>query len=383
MNVYLDNAATTPIDDRVIELMARILKENYGNPSSIHSHGRKSRTLIEKSRKKVSKALGVAPGEIFFTSGGTEADNMALTCAINDLDCTHIITSPLEHHAVLHTADHIGDCHKEVKVSHVGLTENGHIDTDSLRAILEENKDRKTIVSLMHANNEIGNMIDLGEIGGICKEYNAYFHTDTVQTIGHWDVKPKEYGVHFLAASAHKFNGPKGSGFIYIDESVQVKPFIHGGAQERNMRGGTENLVGIVGLAKALELSLAEKDEVKANIMAMRNHFISRLKNEIDGVSFNGDYEGRTNYIPLNVAFPSHKDSDMMLFNLDIAGISASGGSACSSGSNIGSHVLQAIKADPTKTSIRFSIGRYNTMEEIDYTVDKLVEIVVSKPATV
>lgn len=383
MNVYLDNAATTPIDERVIELMTRVLRDNYGNPSSIHSHGRKSRTLIEKSRKKVANALGVAPGEICFTSGGTEADNMAITCAVHDLGCNHIITSPLEHHAVLHTAEHIGQCHKEVKVSLVSLTPNGHIDTESLKQILAENKDRKTLVSLMHANNEIGNMIDLAEIGGICEEFNAYFHTDTVQTIGHWDVKPKECKVHFLAASAHKFNGPKGSGFIFIDESVQVKPFIHGGAQERNMRGGTENLAGIVGLAKSLELSLAEKDEVKANILAMRHHFIERLQNEIEGVSFNGDYEGRCNYIPLNVAFPNHKDSDMMLFNLDIAGISASGGSACSSGSNIGSHVLRAINADPNKTSIRFSIGRFNTMEEIDYTIDKLVEIVVGKTAAV
>ncbi len=383
MTVYLDNAATTPIDDRVIELMARILKENYGNPSSIHSHGRKSRTLIEKSRKKVANALGVAPGEICFTSGGTEADNMALTAAVNDLGVNHIITSALEHHAVLHTAEHIGKAHSGVKVSMVGITENGHIDTESLKNLFEANKDRKTLVSLMHANNEIGNMIDLAEIGAICKEYGAYFHTDTVQTIGHWDVKPKECGVHFLAASAHKFNGPKGVGFIFIDENVQVKPFIHGGAQERNMRGGTENLVGIVGLAKALELSLEEMDEVKAHILNLRKHFINRLTNEIEGVSFNGDYDGRTNYVPLNVAFPNHKDSDMLLFNLDIEGISVSGGSACSSGSNVGSHVLAAIKANPSKTSVRFSFGRFNTLEEIDYTVDKLVEIIVGKPAEV
>lgn len=381
MKVYFDNAATTAVDEQVIELMTRVLRENYGNPSSIHSHGRKSRTLIEKSRKKVANALGVAPGEIFFTSGGTEADNMALNCAVTDLDCTHIITSPLEHHAVLHTAQHIEHCNKKVKLSIVGLTELGHIDTENLRQLLQENSDRKTIVSLMHANNEIGNMIDLEEVGNICAEFGAYFHTDTVQTIAHWDLKPKHCKVHFLAASAHKFNGPKGVGFIFIDESIQVKPIIHGGAQERNMRGGTENLVGIVGLAKALEISIEEMEHTKKHIMALREHMMARLQNEIEGVTFNGDYAGRTNYIPLNVAFPNHKDSDMLLFNLDIAGISASGGSACSSGSNIGSHVLTAIKANPNKTSIRFSFGKYNSLEEIDYTVDKLVEIVTGVKA--
>ncbi|MBI1184040.1 aminotransferase class V-fold PLP-dependent enzyme [bacterium] len=383
MKVYFDNAATTPVDERVIELMTRVLQENYGNPSSIHSHGRKSRTLIEKSRKKVANALGVAPGEIFFTSGGTEADNMALTCAVTDLECKHIITSPLEHHAVLHTAEHIEKCYKDVKLSYVGLTPNGHIDTEDLRRLLQENSHLKTMVSLMHANNEIGNMIDLAEIGEICAEHQAYFHTDTVQTIGHWEVKPKENKVHFLAASAHKFNGPKGVGFIYIDENVQVKPFIHGGAQERNMRGGTENLAGIVGLAKALEISLDEMEEMKNRIMGLRAHMIKRLTTEVEGVSFNGDYNGRSNYIPLNIAFPNHKDSDMLLFNLDIAGISASGGSACSSGSNIGSHVLKAINADPDKTSVRFSFGKYNTLEEIDYTVDKLVEILSDRKIAV
>jgi len=375
MKVYLDNAATTPVDERVVELMTRVLAENYGNPSSVHSQGRKARTLIEQSRKKVAKALGVAPGEVFFTSGGTEADNMALNCAVEDLGCDHIIVSPIEHHAVLYTAEHLSRS-RGVKLSEVNILENGHIDTDHLKQLLTDNSDKKSIVCLMHANNELGNMIDLSEIGGICKEHGAYFQTDTVQTIGHWDVKPKEHGVHFLAASAHKFNGPKGIGFIFIDESLQVKPFIHGGSQERNMRGGTENLAGIVGLAKALEISLDEMTEVKALAMSLRQHMISRLKDEIPGVSFNGDYEGRTNYIPLNVSFPAHEGGEMLLFNLDIAGISVSGGSACSSGSSIGSHVLKAVSGDPNKTSIRFSFGKYNTKEEIDYTVDKLVEII-------
>lgn len=375
MKVYLDNAATTPIDEQVIELMTKVLREQYGNPSSIHSHGRKARTFIEKSRKKVASILEAAPGEIFFTSGGTEADNMAINCAVNDLGCDHIITSRIEHHAVLHTASHVcnGD---DLKLSYVNLTENGHVDLEHLKQLLAENQSRKTLVSLMHANNEIGNMLPLKTVGDLCKEYKAYFHTDTVQTIGHWEVKPRDCGVHFLAASAHKFNGPKGAGFIFIDDSIQVKPMIHGGSQERNMRGGTENIAGIVGLAKSLELSLNEIPEVKARIIQMRDHMIQRLKADIPGVSFNGDYNGDTNYIVLNVGLPNHDDSDMLLFNLDIAGISASGGSACSSGTNIGSHVLSALNADSSKSSIRFSFGKYNTIEEIDYTMDRLVEIV-------
>lgn len=374
MKVYLDNAATTPVDERVIELMTKVLKENYGNPSSIHAHGRKSRTLIEKSRKKVAAALGVSPGEILFTSGGTEADNMALHCAVKDLGCNHIITSAIEHHAVLYTAERL-EREGCVHLSHVNILANGHVDMEHLKQLLEEHADKTSLVSLMHANNEIGNMIDLKEVGTICAEHKAYFHTDTVQTIGHWDIKPKECGVHFLAASAHKFNGPKGIGFIYVDENVQVKPMILGGSQERNMRGGTENLVGIVGLAKSLEISLAEMDEMKERILGFRKHMIARLTSEIEGVVINGDYNGRTNYIPLNVSFPAHKDGEMLLFNLDIAGVSASGGSACSSGSNIGSHVLRALNADSSKSSIRFSFGKYNTMEEVDFTVDRLVEI--------
>lgn len=374
MKVYLDNAATTPVDERVIELMTKVLKENYGNPSSIHAHGRKSRTLIEKSRKKVAAALGVSPGEILFTSGGTEADNMALHCAVKDLGCNHIITSAIEHHAVLYTAERL-EREGCVHLSHVNILTNGHVDMEHLKQLLEEHADKTSLVSLMHANNEIGNMIDLKEVGTICAEHKAYFHTDTVQTIGHWDIKPKECGVHFLAASAHKFNGPKGIGFIYVDENVQVKPMILGGSQERNMRGGTENLVGIVGLAKSLEISLAEMDEMKERILGFRKHMIARLTSEIEGVVINGDYNGRTNYIPLNVSFPAHKDGEMLLFNLDIAGVSASGGSACSSGSNIGSHVLRALNADSSKSSIRFSFGKYNTIEEVDFTVDRLVEI--------
>ncbi|MCB0736303.1 MAG: cysteine desulfurase [Bacteroidetes bacterium] len=378
MNVYLDNAATTPMDPEVVALMTRVMTENYGNPSSIHALGRKSRTLIEKSRKKVAKHLGVAPGEIFFTSGGTEADNMAISCAVRDLGVTHIITSPLEHHAVLHSAERMVEEHG-VKLSIVQLLPDGHVDLGHLKTLLEENADRKTLVSLMHANNEVGNLLDVAQVGALCRENGAYFHTDTVQTIGHLEVTPKEWGVHFLAASAHKFHGPKGIGFIYVDENVQVKPILTGGSQERNMRGGTENLIGIVGMAKALDIAIEELDEIRTRLTDIRNHMMTRLQNEIEGVKFNGDYNGRTNYIVLNVAFPDNGDGDMMLFNLDIAGIAASGGSACSSGSNVGSHVLRAIGKNLNMNSVRFSFGKFTTKEDVDYAVDKLVELINGK----
>lgn len=372
MNVYLDNAATTPIDKAVIDIMTTVMNDCYGNPSSIHAHGRKARTYIEKSRKKVAQLLGVAPGEICFTSGGTEADNMALNCAVCDLDCTHIITSKTEHHAVLYTAQKLEKT-ANIKVSYVNILPNGHIDIEDLEQILEANKELKTIVSLMHANNEIGNILDIEKVGELCKKYTAYFHTDTVQTIGHIPVKPKDWNVHFLAASAHKFNGPKGSGFIFIDESVQVKPFIYGGSQERNLRGGTENIIGIVGLAKAMDIAYTEMEEMTAKLSGLKKHMINRFKTELPSVVLNGDAEGRSNYVTLNVGFPLKKDADMMLFNLDIAGISASGGSACSSGSNIGSHVLAEIGASSDCANIRFSFGKYNNIDEIDFTVDKII----------
>ena len=374
MKVYLDNAATTPIDPQVLDLMHKVQCENYGNPSSIHTIGRKSRTLIEKSRKKIASILGVAPGEIFFTSGGTEADNMALQCAVHHLGCKRIITSAIEHHAVLHTCEEL---HREagIQLDLVSLDEKGRINLEHLETLLKDSPKGKTIVSLMHANNEIGNMIDLLAVGNICEAYGALFHSDTVQTIGHWDVKPKESKVHFLAASAHKFNGPKGIGFIYLDENVKIRPMIHGGSQERNMRGGTENIGGIVGLCKALELSIEEMETMKARICELRAYFIEQLEQGIPGVSFNGDYLGNTNYIPLNVSFPVQEGDDMLLFNLDIAGIAASGGSACSSGSDVGSHVLAQLKLKPNTNNIRFSFGKYNTKEDIDLTVAALKDI--------
>ena len=369
MNVYLDNAATTPMHPEVVKVMSDMMMSHFGNPSSIHGKGREVKTLVEEARRKVAGLLGCTPGEIFFTSGGTEADNMAIRNSVKNLGVKHIITSPIEHHAVLHTVEEL-DKLGLARMHLVRLTNNGHIDIAHLKELLAANAN--TLVSLMHSNNELGNMIDLEEVGSLCKEYGAYFHCDTVQTIGHQPIDLSKLHVHFLAGAAHKFNGPKGVGFIYINHTVKLEPFITGGAQERNMRGGTENVYGIVGLAKALELSVANMEHDKKHIMDLKQYMIEQLKQHIPGVSFNGDAEGKSAYTVLNVSFPPTPIAEMMLFKLDIDGICASGGSACSSGSNVGSHVLKAIGSNPDRPAVRFSFGAHNTRAEIDYVIERL-----------
>jgi len=371
MQIYLDNAATTPMAPEVIEVMTEIMKEDYGNPSSIHSHGRQAKTLVEKARKTVAQLLGVSPAEIFFTSGGTEADNMALRCSIADLGIKHVITTPIEHHAVLHTLEEL---HKkgDIKLIFLSIDDKGDIDLQELRDLLAAHPE--TMVSIMHANNEIGNIYDIQQIAAICDEHKAFFHSDTVQTIGHLPLDLSNTTIDFITASAHKFHGPKGVGFLYINGKNKINPLIFGGAQERNMRGGTENIYGIVGLAKALELSIQNMQEHRDHVVKLKSHMIDALKEHIPGVSFNGRSAEIENslYTVLNVSFPCTEMMDMLLFNLDIKGISASGGSACSSGSNIGSHVLHAIKADSERPSIRFSFSKFNTIEDIDKTVEIL-----------
>lgn len=376
MKVYLDNAATTPIHGEVIDAMVKVMKDSFGNPSSIHAHGREVKTLLEDARRSVAKHMGCTPGEIFFTSGGTEADNMAIRKSVECLGVKNIITSPIEHHAVLHTIEGL-EKQGLIKMHLVRLTPEGHVDMQHLEELLQQNKD--VLVSLMHSNNELGNLLDLEKTGELCKQYNAYFHCDTVQTIGHYHFDLSKLHIHFLASAAHKYNGPKGVGFIYINSSVKLDPFITGGAQERNMRGGTENVYGIVGLAKALEVCAREMDNDHKVIGELKAYLIKRLKETIPGVQFNGDAEGRSSYTVLNVSFPPTPIAEMMLFKLDIAGISASGGSACSSGSDIGSHVLTAIKSDPSRPAVRFSFGRQNTKEELDYVIEKLVEMLKIK----
>jgi cysteine desulfurase len=371
--IYLDNAATTPMDPRVVDVMIPFLREKFGNPSSIHAHGREVRTAIERSRKTVADLLGCTPSEIFFTSGGTEADNMILRCAAETGEIEQIISSPLEHHAVLHTAEHL---HKLglIDLQLLEVDTKGVIDQNHLESLLATGK--KSLISLMHGNNEIGNLNNLQDIGELAKSYGAHFHSDTVQTMGHYKHDFSTLPVHFAVAAAHKFNGPKGAGFLYMNRKNKLHPLIYGGAQERNMRGGTENVYGIVGLTKALSLAYEDMEGHDKHMRGLKAHMKNRLLEEIPGVQFNGQSGDIDNslYTVLSVSFPAHEDNDMLLFHLDIHGISASGGSACSSGSLQGSHVLAAIGADPSRASVRFSFGRFNTKEEID----KAVEVVKS-----
>lgn len=369
--VYFDNAATTPISEAVIQAMLPVLQGHYGNPSSIHAEGRGVRTLIEAARKTVAQAIGAGTGEIFFTSGGTESNNMAIKCAVRDLGVRRIISSPIEHHCGLHAIENVQHF-DQVEVVLLPVDEVGRISYDALEKALEESAGQKTLVSLMHANNEVGTMIDLARVSALCKNYGALLHSDTVQTVGHFPINVQQTPVDFLSGAAHKFHGPKGVGFIYINNASALKPFIDGGAQERNMRGGTENVYGIVGLAKALELAVGQMDERIAHIREVRSYLKQRLEETFADIRFNGDIDGESLYTVLNVSFPASPRSELMLFNMDIAGISVSGGSACSSGSEKGSHVLEAIKADPNRKSIRFSFSHYNTREEVDFVVEKM-----------
>jgi cysteine desulfurase len=372
MKVYLDNAATTPLDPEVLEAMLPVMQTQYGNPSSIHSYGRETRSLIENARKTVSKLLNVSPAEIFFTSGGTEANNMAICCTVRDLKIKHAITSPIEHHAVLHTLEELAKA-GSIKLSLVRLKENGHVDLAHLEELLKNNG--RSLVSLMEANNEIGDLLPMKKVSELCELYDAVFHSDTVQTMGHYVHDLQNIKPDFITCSAHKFHGPKGIGFLYINNRIKISPLIFGGAQERNMRGGTENLYGIVGLSKAMEIAYRDLDKDKEHIKALKSYMIEQLKSNIPDIKFNGDAEGSNLYTVLNVSLPPTDIAEMLLFKLDICGIAASGGSACSSGTSIGSHVLKAIGADPDRPSVRFSFSKYNTKEEIDFCVSRLKEM--------
>lgn len=375
MRVYFDNAATTAMDDRVIDAMLPFMREHYGNPSSVHSHGREVRSAIEKSRKKVAELLNASPSEVFFTSGGTEADNTAIVCGIQTHGIKHAITSPLEHHAVLHTLE---ECEKKglLTIRMLEVNDKGEHNLDHLQELLKSNP--KSLISIMHANNEIGNINDLNAIGSLAQEHGAFFHSDTVQTMGHYKHDLKNLPVDSIVAGGHKFHGPKGAGFLYVNKSKKIAPFIYGGAQERNMRGGTENVIGIVGIAKALELAYEDMDSHRRHVEGLKTRFIEQLRTHISGVEFNGlsaDLD-KSLYTVLNVSLPPSEDNaGMLLFNLDLQGISASGGSACSSGASVGSHVLRALGASPERDAVRFSFSRFNTSKEVDYTVEKLKDL--------
>mgnify|MGYP000990037161 CR=1 FL=1 len=371
--IYFDNAATTALDQEVLEAMLPFMTTHFGNPSSIYSYGRETRLAIETARKTVAKILNAHPGEIFFTSGGTESSNTAISCAIRDLGCKHIITSPIEHHAVGHSVEHLDNL-DVVTVSYVKLLPNGHVDIDDLEKLLAA-AEEKTLVTLMHANNEIGNLLDIEAVGALCEKYDAIFHSDTVQTVGHYPLNLSKSKVHFATGAAHKFHGPKGVGILFIAEHVKVNPLIHGGGQERNMRAGTENVSGIVGFAKALELAASNLKHDQTHIQSLKTYLATQLQAQVPGVQFNGDWNGACLYTVLNVSFPRTPQSEMLLMSLDMQGICVSAGSACSSGANQGSHVIQALPKGNEGVPIRFSFSKFNTKEEVDLLLVKLKQL--------
>ena len=381
MNVYFDNAATTKIRDEVIDNMSNVLKDCFGNPSSTHSYGRSAKSYIEKSRKSIAKILNCNPGEIIFNSGGTESDNSILKCAVKDLDVKHIISSKIEHHAITHTLDELKI--QGVNVNYVKLSENGNVDIDNLEYLLSSNDEPK-LVTLMYINNEIGNILDVKYVSDLCQKYNSFFHTDAVQAVGHYKIDLKSINIDFLSSSAHKFHGPKGVGFTFISKSTKIKSFICGGPQERGLRAGTESVHNIVGMTKALEIAVENMEKEAKYVLSIKEYMIKSLRKLFPDIQFNGESGDIKNstYTILNVCLPISNDKAAMLdFNLDLKGIACSRGSACQSGSSEGSHVLNEIQSEDQKKfpSVRFSFSHNNKIEEVDYLIDTLKELIYSQ----
>jgi cysteine desulfurase len=373
MNVYLDNAATTPVAPEVVEAMIPVLYEHFGNPSSTHAFGRQAKALIENARRQIAQYINCAPSEIIFTSGGTEADNMALHAAVTQLGVKRIITSTIEHHAVGHTAEAL-KLHENTEVVNLQLDAKGNINLEELRALLQDAT--PTMVSLMHANNEIATLLPIAEVAQICRQYGAYFHSDTVQTMGHYAFDLAALDIDFITCAAHKFHGPKGIGFLYVNKKTRVNPLIHGGSQERGLRGGTENIAGIVGLAKAMELAYTDLEAHQQHVWGLKNYMIERLQGIFPDVAFHGEtsYQ-KALYTVLNVSLPATTKAGLLLFTLDLKGVAVSGGSACTSGAAKGSHVLEGIAADMSRPNARFSFSRFTTKAEIDYALQQLQEV--------
>lgn len=372
MRVYLDNAATTQLAPEVLEVMIPILSNEFGNPSSTHYYGRQAKASIETSRRKIAKLLNCQPSEIIFTSGGTEADNMALYSSVHQMGVKHIITSAIEHHAVGHTAEAI---EKEglARISYVKLDAKGNVDLADLEQLLQT--EDKTLVSLMHANNEISTLLPLQKVSQLCRKYDALFHSDTVQTMGHYPFDLQELDIDFITGAGHKFHGPKGIGFLYINKKAKAEALIHGGAQERGLRGGTENIYGIVGTAKALELAYEDVAGHQNHVQGLKSYMIDQLNSIFDDIYIHGESNPEKSlYTVLNVCFPKTDKTGMLLFTLDLKGVACSGGSACSSGAAKGSHVLEGINADPNRPNVRFSFSRYTTKEEIDFALKMIKE---------
>jgi cysteine desulfurase len=373
--IYLDNAATTKIDDVVLKTVHESMQDVFGNPSSTHQFGRKAKSAVETARKNIAKHFNVTASEIVFTAGGTEADNLILKNAVLNLGVQTIITSKIEHHAVLHTCEFL-EKSENISLQFVNVNEKGAIDLNHLEALLTESSD-KVLVSLMHINNEIGTILPIEQVSALCVANNAYFHSDTVQTIGHYNLDLLKVEVDFIAASAHKFHGPKGVGFAYFKKGSGILPMFHGGDQERGARSSTENVHSILGMQKAIEIAYKNLDKDKEKIEGLKKNFIEGLEKISSEIKFNG-CSGNLNestYTILNVRFPIQ--NDMLLFSLDMAGIAVSGGSACQSGSNVGSHVLAEILSgkEADNTSVRFSFSKYTTKEELDITLKKIEEL--------
>ena len=373
MNVYLDNAATTPVAPEVIEAMIPVLYNSFGNPSSTHAFGRQAKALLENARRNIAQVLNCAPSELIFTSGGTEADNMALHAAVTQLGVRRIITSAIEHHAVGHAAEAL-KAHESTEVVNLSLDAKGNINLQELELLLQDQI--PTIVALMHANNEIATLLPIATVAQLCRQYGAYFLSDTVQTMGHYHFNLAALDIDFVTCAAHKFHGPKGVGFLYVNKKTRVNPLIHGGSQERGLRGGTENIPGVVGLAKAVELAYTDLEAHQAHVWGLKNYMISRLQTLFPDVLFHGEtsYE-KALYTVLNVCLPATSKAGLLLFTLDLKGVAVSGGSACTSGATKGSHVLEGIGADLSRPNARFSFSRFTTKEEIDYALQQLEEV--------
>ncbi len=373
--VYLDNAATTPVSKAVVDAMSTVLLETHGNPSSIHQFGRKAKIQVENVRKKIAKLLRCQPGEIFFTAGGTEADNLAIFTSVRDLGVKRIITSKLEHHAVLNPIEFL-EKQGLVKVEYVDLTSSGEVILDSLHQLLPS--EEKTLVSLMYANNEIGNLLEVKKIANLCKEYGTLFHSDMVQAFGHYEINLEEIPVDFMASSAHKYHGPKGVGFCFIRGGLKLSSWLHGGGQERNMRAGTENVHSIVGMGVAIDEAYENLEADRKYIEGLKSHFIQRMKVLSSTIGFNGlsaDMD-KSLYTVVSLRLPKNAKTEMLLFQLDMAGFAVSGGSACNSGSQKASHVIEALRGEEEQMVVRVSFSKFNTIEEVDAFVDSLQKLI-------
>jgi cysteine desulfurase len=371
--VYLDNAATTPLDERVVSAMADTMNTDLGNPSAAHVLGRKAKAILESSRRSIASLINAEPKEIIFTSGGTEADNMTIQSAVRDLGVRHIITAVTEHKAVLYSAELMAKKYGAT-IHYVNLDPDGRPNYEHLEKLASDHQG--ALITLMHANNEIGTMIDLERVGDIAKKNDCLFHSDTVQTLGHFAVDVKKVGADFIACSAHKFNGPKGVGFLYLNSELSIDPMMVGGGQESGRRAGTENLVSIVGLTKAMEVAHQDMDEEIYYIRGLKHRMRQLLEESIPGVEFNGDLSDEGSlYTVLNVSLPPTDFNELLLQKLDMEGVCCSGGSACNSGANIGSHVLNALGHPTDRQAIRFSFSRFTSEEDVDYAVEKLKKV--------